>query len=83
MAKLSFTPARRTLLLVIALEVWVIGIALYALLREQVVPTLDFWLLLAGSILLPIVLYFVLRKRDTMRAKNRANSTNSQNQKPL
>lgn len=75
MVKSSLPSKKRTLLLVIGLELWVIGIALYTLLKERIVPSWDFYLLLGGSLILPIVLYFVLRKRDAIKAKNRASST--------
>ena len=67
MVKSSLPSQKRTLLLVIGLELWVIGIALYALLKERIVPSWDFYLILGGSLILPIVLYFVLRKRDAIR----------------
>lgn len=69
MVKSSLPSKKRTLLLVIGLELWVIGIALYTLLKERIVPSWDFYLLLGGSLILPIVLYFVLRKRDAIKAK--------------
>ena len=75
MVKSSLPSQKRTLLLVIGLELWVIGIALYTLLKERIVPSWDFYLILGGSLLLPIVLYFVLRKRDAIKAKNRASGT--------
>lgn len=75
MVKSSLPSQKRTLLLVIGLELWVIGIALYALLKERIVPSWDFHLILGGSLLLPIVLYFVLRKRDAIKAKNQASDT--------
>ncbi|WP_315555450.1 hypothetical protein [Porphyromonas endodontalis] len=75
MVKSSLPSKKRTLLLVVGLELWVIGIALYALLKERIVPSWDFYLLLGGSLILPIVLYFVLRKRDAIKAKNRASDT--------
>lgn len=77
MVKSSLPSQKRTLLLVIGLELWVIGIALYALLKERIVPSWDFHLILGGSLLLPIVLYFVLRKRDAIKVKNRASGTNN------
>lgn len=77
MVKSSLPSQKRTLLLVIGLELWVIGIALYALLKERIVPSWDFYLILGGSLLLPIVLYFVLRKRDAIKVKNRASGTNN------
>ena len=77
MVKSSLPSQKRTLLLVIGLELWVIGDALYALLKERIVPSWDFYLLLGGSLILPIVLYFVLRKRDAIKAKNRANDTSN------
>lgn len=77
MVKSSLPSQKRTLLLVIGLELWVIGIALYALLKERIVPSWDFYLLLGGSLILPIVLYFVLRKRDAIKVKNRASATNN------
>ena len=77
MVKSSLPSQKRTLLLVIGLELWVIGIALYALLKERIVPSWDFYLLLGGSLILPIVLYFVLRKRDAIKVKNRASGTNN------
>ena len=77
MVKSSLPSKKRTLLLVVGLELWVIGIALYALLKERIVPSWDFYLLLGGSLNLPIVLYFVLRKRDAIKAKNRANGTSN------
>ena len=67
MVKLSLPSQKRTLLLVVGLELWVIGIALYALLKERIVPSWDFYLILGGSLILPIVLYFVLRKRDAIK----------------
>ena len=75
MVKSSLPSKKRTLLLVIGLELWVIGIALYTLLKERIVPSWDFYLLLGGSLILPIVLYFVLRKRDAIKTKNRASGT--------
>lgn len=77
MVKSSLPSQKRTLLLVIGLELWVIGIALYALLKERIVPSWDFYLILGGSLLLPIVLYFVLRKRDAIKVKNRTNGANN------
>lgn len=77
MVKSSLPSQKRTLLLVIGLELWVIGIALYALLKERIVPSWDFYLILGGSLILPIVLYFVLRKRDAIKVKNRASGTNN------
>ncbi len=77
MVKLSLPSQKRTLLLVVGLELWVIGIALYALLKERIVPSWDFYLILGGSLILPIVLYFVLRKRDAIKAKNRASGTSN------
>ena len=77
MVKSSLPSQKRTLLLVIGLELWVIGIALYALLKERIVPSWDFYLTLGGSLILPIVLYFVLRKRDAITAKNRTNGANN------
>lgn len=69
MVKSSLPSQKRTLLLVIGLELWVIGIALYALLQERIVPSWDFYLILGGSLILPIVLYFVLRKRVPLKLK--------------
>lgn len=80
MVKSSLPSQKRTLLLVIGLELWVIGIALYALLKERIAPSWDFYLLLGGSLLLPIVLYFVLRKRDAIKAKNRASGTSNRHE---
>lgn len=77
MVKSSLPSQKHTLLLVIGLELWVIGIALYALLKERIVPSWDFYLILGGSLLLPIVLYFVLRKRDAIKVKNRTNGANN------
>lgn len=77
MVKSSLPSQKRTLLLVVGLELWVIGIALYALLKERIVPSWDFYLILGGSLILPIVLYFVLRKRDAIKAKNRASGTSN------
>ena len=77
MVKSSLPSKKRTLLLVIGLELWVIGIALYTLLKERIVPSWDFYLLLGGSLILPIVLYFVLRKRDAIKAKNWASGTSN------
>lgn len=77
MVKSSLPPKKRTLLLVVGLELWVIGIALYAILKEKIVPSWDFYLLLGGSLILPIILYFVLRKRDAIRAQNRTSGTNA------
>lgn len=77
MVKSSLPSQKRTLLLVVGLELWVIGIALYALLKERIVPSWDFYLILGGSLILPIVLYFVLRKRDAIKAKNRASCTSN------
>ena len=48
MVKSSLPQKKRTLLLVVGLELWVIGIALYAILKEKIVPSLDFYLLLGG-----------------------------------
>ena len=67
MVKSSLPQKKRTLLLVVGLELWVVGIALYALFKEKIVPSWDFYLILGGSLILPIVLYFVLRKRDAIR----------------
>ena len=47
------------------------------LLKERIVPSWDFYLLLGGSLILPIVLYFVLRKRDAIKAKNRTSGTSN------
>lgn len=77
MVKSSLPPKKRTLLLVVGLELWVIGIALYAILKEKIVPSLDFYLLLGGSLILPIILYLVLRKRDAIRAQSRTGGTNA------
>ena len=77
MVKSSLPPKKRTLLLVVGLELWVIGIALYAILKEKIVPSWDFYLLLGGSLTLPIILYLVLRKRDAIRAQNRTSGTNA------
>ena len=77
MVKSSLPSQKRTLLLVIGLELWVIGIALYALLKERIVPSWDFYLILGGSLILPIVLYLVLRKRDAIKAKNWASGTSN------
>nr|WP_314782410.1 hypothetical protein [uncultured Porphyromonas sp.] len=77
MVKSSLPPKKRTLLLVVGLELWVIGIALYAILKEKIVPSWDFYLLLGGSLILPIILYLVLRKRDAIRAQNRTSGTNA------
>lgn len=77
MVKSSLPSQKRTLLLVVGLELWVIGIALYALLKERIVPSWDFYLILGGSLILPIVLYFVLRKRDAIKVKNRASGTSN------
>ena len=77
MVKSSLPSPKRTLLLVIGLELWVIGVALYAILKEKIVPSWDFYLILGGSLILTIVLYFVLRKRDAIKAKNRANGTSN------
>lgn len=77
MVKSSLPSKKRTLLLVVGLELWVIGIALYALLKEKIVPSWDFYLLLGGSLILPIILYFVLRKRDAIRAQNHTGGTNA------
>ena len=67
MVKSSLPSQKRTLLLVIGLELWVIGIALYALLKERIVPSWDFYLILGG----------LLRKRDAIKAKNRTNGANN------
>ena len=77
MVKSSLPQKQRTLLLVVGLELWVIGIALYAILKEKIVPSWDFYLLLGGSLILPIILYLVLRKRDAIRAQNRTSGTNA------
>lgn len=77
MVKSSLSSKKRTLLLVVGLELWVVGIALYALFKEKIVPSWDFYLLLGGSLVLPIILYFVLRKRDAIRAQNRTGGTNA------
>ena len=77
MVKSSLPPKKRTLLLVVGLELWVIGIALYAILKEKIVPSWDFYLLLGGSLILPIILYLVLRERDAIRAQNRTSGTNA------
>lgn len=77
MVKSSLPKKKRTLLLVVGLELWVIGIALYAILKEKIVPSWDFYLLLGGSLILPIILYLVLRKRDAIRAQNRTSGTNA------
>ncbi len=77
MVKSSLPPKKRTLLLVVGLELWVIGIARYAILKEKIVPSWDFYLLLGGSLILPIILYLVLRKRDAIRAQNRTSGTNA------
>lgn len=77
MVKSSLPQKKRTLLLVVGLELWVIGIALYAILKEKIVPSWDFYLLLGGSLILPIILYLVLRKRDAIRAQNRTSGTNA------
>ncbi|WP_449032618.1 hypothetical protein [Porphyromonas sp.] len=77
MVKSSLPSKKRTLLLVVGLELWVIGIALYAILKEKIVPSWDFYLLLGGSLILPIILYLVLRKRDAIRAQNRTSGTNA------
>lgn len=69
---MALSPYRRTLFLVIALELWVLGIALYALFKEKVTPSLDFFLILGVSFSLPILLYFVARRRDQMRERNRS-----------
>lgn len=69
---MALSSHRRTLFLVIALELWVLGIALYALFKEKVTPSLDFFLILGVSFALPILLYFVARRRDQMRERNRA-----------
>lgn len=55
MVKSSLPSQKRTLLLVIGLELWVIGIALYALLKERIVPSWDFYLILGGSLLLSVI----------------------------
>ena len=77
MVKSSLSSKKRTLLLVVGLELWVVGIALYALFKEKIVPSWDFYLLLGGSLILPIILYLVLRKRDAIRAQNRTSGTNA------
>ena len=83
MVKSSLPQKKRTLLLVVGLELWVIGIALYAILKEKIVPSWDFYLLLGGSLILPIILYLVLRKRDAIRAQNRTSGTNAPHENHL
>lgn len=83
MVKSSLSSKKRTLLLVVGLELWVVGIALYALFKEKIVPSWDFYLLLGGSLVLPIILYFVLRKRDAIRAQNRTGDTNAPHENHL
>lgn len=83
MVKSSLSSKKRTLLLVVGLELWVVGIALYALFKEKIVPSWDFYLLLGGSLVLPIILYFVLRKRDAIRAQNRTGGTNTPHENHL
>ena len=83
MVKSSLPQKKRTLLLVVGLELWVIGIALYAILKEKIVPSWDFYLLLGGSLILPIILCLVLRKRDAIRAQNRTSGTNAPHENHL